>query len=304
MQPVRSPSIPPPAFTPPPARPRASEDLSDDDDEGGGDGGSAPRARARAARLRLQRLLAGEVEMPAAAGRRVRAWAPTRRGTRRACAWRERGDQPHRSRWGRSRCTYALASTGWTCCSGQGATRAGGCSDILGVEAAGTVARTAGSLSVGTPVAALLDGGGYAEFVRVPAAQCIDLRAVTGGSGEHARALTWAEAGAVPEAWCAAHQLLRWVGQVRQGDTVLVHAGASGVGTAAVQLARGAGAARVVATASSAERRRACVELGATHVAPSRGLDDSRGVWGVASAKRSSRDVCRAHARVNLTCSD
>ena len=179
-----------------------------------------------------------------------------------------------------------------------------GASDILGVEAAGTVARTAGSLSVGTPVAALLDGGGYAEFVRVPAAQCIDLRAVTGGSGERGRALTWAEAGAVPEAWCAAHQLLRWVGQVRQGDTVLVHAGASGVGTAAVQLARGAGAARVVATASSAERRRACVELGATHVAPSRGLDDSRGVWGVASAKRSSRDVCRAHARVNLTCSD
>lgn len=53
---------------------------------------------------------------------------------------------------------------------------------------------------------------------------------------------------------------------------MLIHAGASGVGTAAVQLARGLGASRVVATASTADRRRLAEQLGATHTAPSRGL--------------------------------
>jgi putative PIG3 family NAD(P)H quinone oxidoreductase len=130
-----------------------------------------------------------------------------------------------------------------------------GASPILGMEAAGEVAATGpgvGDWSPGMRAAALLAGGGYAELVAVPAAQ---LLAVPPG-------LDLEQAAAVPEAFLTADDNLFTRGRLGAGETVLIHGGASGVGTAAIQLARRAGA-RVLVTAGSAEKLRRCAELGA-----------------------------------------
>ncbi|XP_036398989.1 quinone oxidoreductase PIG3 [Megalops cyprinoides] len=131
-----------------------------------------------------------------------------------------------------------------------------GASDILGLEAAGVVAEVGpgvnGCWRPGDRVMALLSGGGYAEFVAVPKAQLMPIPC-------H---LTFQQAAAIPEAWVTAYQLLHLVGRVQPGDTVLVHAAASGVGTAAIQLARLAGAVPI-ATAGTPEKLKKAEELGA-----------------------------------------
>ncbi|CAL8288770.1 quinone oxidoreductase PIG3 [Gadus morhua] len=129
-------------------------------------------------------------------------------------------------------------------------------SDILGLEVAGTVAEVGpGVRGPWVPeerVMALLCGGGYAEYVAVPEELLLPVPP----------GLTLCQAAAVPEAWLTAYQLLHLVAEVKAGEVVLVHAGASGVGTAAVQLARLAGAVPVV-TAGSAQKVDAAVALGA-----------------------------------------
>jgi len=108
------------------------------------------------------------------------------------------------------------------------------------------------SLSVGDPVMALLSDSGQAQFV------VIDERHVM-HKPDH---LSYAEAAAIPEQWLTAYQLLRLVGQVQQGDRVLIHAGASGVGTTAIQLCRLFGAIPYI-TAGSTNKIQKCIELGA-----------------------------------------
>ena len=101
---------------------------------------------------------------------------------------------------------------------------------------------------------ALLAGGGYAEKARVPAAQAMAAPA----------RLSFEEAAAIPEAFLTAWLNLATLGALAPGQVVVVHAAASGVGSAALQLCRGI--ARVVLATASPAKHDACRALGATHV--------------------------------------
>ncbi|XP_019376367.1 PREDICTED: quinone oxidoreductase PIG3 [Gavialis gangeticus] len=131
-----------------------------------------------------------------------------------------------------------------------------GASDILGLEAAGIVAGFGPGCKkewkICDPVMALLSGGGQAEYVTVPEGHLIPVP----------NDMTLVQAAAIPEAWLTAFQLLHFVGEVQSGETVLIHAGASGVGTAAVQLARLEGAIPIV-TAGTQEKLQMAAKLGA-----------------------------------------
>lgn len=131
-----------------------------------------------------------------------------------------------------------------------------GASHIIGLEAAGKVVALGpgadGCWKVGDRAMALLAGGGNAQYVAVAATQLMPIP--TG--------MTDTDAAAIPEAWLTAYQLLHFVGKVQKGETVLIHAGASGVGTAAIQLCRLAGVVPLV-TAGSAEKLEFTKKLGA-----------------------------------------
>lgn len=130
-----------------------------------------------------------------------------------------------------------------------------GASHILGLEVAGEVAECgegAGRFPEGAPVCALLSGGGYAEFVAVSEQFVFD----------QPPALDYLQGAAVPEVFATAWNALFLLGHVGAGDRVLIHAGASGVGTAAIQLACWRDA-RVLVTAGSQEKISRCLELGA-----------------------------------------
>lgn len=113
-----------------------------------------------------------------------------------------------------------------------------GASPIIGLELAGELV-SGGDLPAGMPVMALVGGGGYAELAAVPLGQ---LMAIPEG-------LSYAQAAAIPEAFLTAYRNLFDLGGLQAGMSVLVHAGGSGVGSAAIQLAHDA-EARVFTTAS------------------------------------------------------
>jgi putative PIG3 family NAD(P)H quinone oxidoreductase len=130
-----------------------------------------------------------------------------------------------------------------------------GASEIIGLECAGTVGEVGpgvGDLAVGDRVMALLTGGGYATETCVPSL-CVMRTPDT---------LSDIEAAAVPEVFITAFLNLFMIGGFEPGATALVHGGSGGVGTAAIQLVKAAGA-RVFVTAGSPERCQKCVELGA-----------------------------------------
>ncbi|PKM19967.1 MAG: NADPH quinone oxidoreductase [Gammaproteobacteria bacterium HGW-Gammaproteobacteria-15] len=127
-------------------------------------------------------------------------------------------------------------------------------SDILGLEVAGVVV-AAGPLHkswLGKAVFGLVPGGGYAEYALLHAGHAM---AVPAG-------YSMAEAAATAEVFLTAYQLLCSIGNLQTDQRVLIHAGASGVGTAAIQLAKAIGA-KVAVTASSADKLAACTTLGA-----------------------------------------
>jgi putative PIG3 family NAD(P)H quinone oxidoreductase len=129
-----------------------------------------------------------------------------------------------------------------------------GASEILGLECAGTVAATGPGVvdwSEGDRVFGLLAGGGYAEYT---VTHTDALMALPPG-------LSMEEAAAIPEVFLTAYQALHWLGGLVPGHRVLIHAGASGVGTAAIQLARRADAVPYVT--ASAPKHDVCRELGA-----------------------------------------
>jgi len=131
-----------------------------------------------------------------------------------------------------------------------------GASPILGLECAGEVVAVGEGVSryrVGDHVCALLAGGGYAERVTVAAGQALPIP----------RGLDFAEAAALPEVFATAWLNLFVEARLARGERVLLHAGASGVGTAAIQLCRAFGNPCFV-TAGSAEKIARCIELGAT----------------------------------------
>jgi putative PIG3 family NAD(P)H quinone oxidoreductase len=104
----------------------------------------------------------------------------------------------------------------------------------------------------GDEVCALMAGGGYAEKVAVPAGQVLPIPGTLG----------IVDAAALPEAACTVYSNVFQVGGLTPGETILVHGGASGIGTVAIQLARANGA-RVICTAGTAEKLARCRALGA-----------------------------------------
>ncbi|MFI5286703.1 MAG: NAD(P)H-quinone oxidoreductase [Candidatus Dormibacteria bacterium] len=153
-----------------------------------------------------------------------------------------------------------------------------GASEILGLEASGTVSSVGpgvNSPASGDRVMLLVEGGGYAELVAVRAAQAVRVPAN----------LDLIEAGGIPEVFITAHDALFTRGHLQDGETVLIHGGGGGVGTAAIQLAR-QHRCRVLVTAGSAEKLQRCLALGADFginyrtedfVARTRDLTDGRG---------------------------
>jgi putative PIG3 family NAD(P)H quinone oxidoreductase len=133
-----------------------------------------------------------------------------------------------------------------------------GVSEILGLEMCGVIAAVgqhAGGWQVGDRVLGLLAGGGYAEQVAVNPQMLIRLP----------DSWRFTDGAAVPEVWLTAFSNLFLEGGLQADEKVLVHAGASGVGTAAIQLCRAAGAT-VYITAGSAAKLDKCRELGANGV--------------------------------------
>ena len=130
-----------------------------------------------------------------------------------------------------------------------------GASDVLGLECSGTVSAVGSGVdgfAVGDRVCALLAGGGYAEKVLVPAGQVMP-------APESVDLVT---AGGLPETTCTVWSNVFMVAGLRAGETLLVHGGAGGVGTMAIQLAAALGA-RVVATAGAPHKLELCRSLGA-----------------------------------------
>ena len=130
-----------------------------------------------------------------------------------------------------------------------------GASEILGLEMAGVIEAVDENITgwqVGDRVCALLPGGGYAEKVVVPAGMLMTVP----------EDWTMVEAAAIPEVWFTAFVNLFLEGNLQSGERALIHAGASGVGTAAVQLAHHIGAEAYVTAGTEAKLIR-CRELGA-----------------------------------------
>ena len=115
---------------------------------------------------------------------------------------------------------------------------------------------------VGDQVCAVLSGGGYAELVAVPAGQLLPVPA----------GLSLQQAAALPEAVCTVWSNVAQLAHLREGETFLVHGGASGIGTHAIQVAKRLGA-RVLCTAGTAVKRERCIELGADVAIDYRGED-------------------------------
>ena len=133
-----------------------------------------------------------------------------------------------------------------------------GATEIPGLEVSGTIERLGADVtgwSVGDRVAALLSGGGYAEFVPVPAGQLLP---VPDG-------FDLTEAAALPEVLSTVWSNIVGHGQVQAGEWLLVHGGGSGIGTAAIQIARHLGV-KIVVTVGSEKKAEFCRELGADAV--------------------------------------
>jgi putative PIG3 family NAD(P)H quinone oxidoreductase len=140
-----------------------------------------------------------------------------------------------------------------------------GASPLPGLEVAGrveAVGSRVGRWRRGDLVTALVAGGGYAEYCAAPAEQCLPVP----------RGLTTVEAAAMPETFFTVWTNVFDRGHLAAGESLLVHGGASGIGTTAIQLARVFGA-RVFATAGTTEKCAACERLGAEHAVDYRNED-------------------------------
>jgi len=140
-----------------------------------------------------------------------------------------------------------------------------GASDLPGLEVAGEVVAVGAEArrwSPGNKVTALTNGGGYAEFCAVDARHCLPLP----------RGLNFVDAASLPETFFTVWSNVFIGAGLTAGETLLVHGGAGGIGTTAIQLAKAFGA-KVIATDSPAERCRICLELGADRVIDYRAED-------------------------------
>jgi len=132
-----------------------------------------------------------------------------------------------------------------------------GASDLPGLEAAGTIAALGEGVTgwnVGDAVCALTPGGSYAEYCTAPAPQCLPLP----------KGFDMLHAAALPENYFTVWHNLFERGQLKSGESVLIHGGASGIGTTAIQLAKAFGA-KVFTTVRNAQKAEAVIRLGADH---------------------------------------
>ena len=130
-----------------------------------------------------------------------------------------------------------------------------GASPILGLECSGIVEEVGGqveNLIKGDEVCALLAGGGYAEKVSVPSGQVLKVP----------KGFSFEQAAALPEVFATAYFNLYMEANLSEGEKTLIHAGASGVGTAAIQICKAKGNPCFV-TAGTKEKISRCIELGA-----------------------------------------
>jgi NADPH:quinone reductase len=130
-----------------------------------------------------------------------------------------------------------------------------GVTDIPGLEVAGEIVGTGGGIAsgrMGERICALVAGGGYAQYVTAPAVQCLPVP-------DH---VTVEESAVLPETFFTVYLNVFERAALAPGESLLVHGGASGIGTTAILLAKAQGS-RVFATAGSARKCEACVALGA-----------------------------------------
>ncbi len=132
-----------------------------------------------------------------------------------------------------------------------------GASELLGLEVAGIVEAcgdSCGQWAPGDRVMGLLPGGGYAEYALLDEQLAMPIP----------QGLSFEQAAAIPEVFLTAFQCVKWLGDIKHGQNVLIHAGASGVGTAAIQLAQAFGADIIAVTVGSDLKQEKCLDLGAT----------------------------------------
>ncbi|MBK7059510.1 MAG: NAD(P)H-quinone oxidoreductase [Rubrivivax sp.] len=143
-----------------------------------------------------------------------------------------------------------------------------GVSDLPGLEVAGTVKAgapadlAAAGLSIGDAVCALVAGGGYAELCVAPAGQCLP----------SPRGLSAIEAASLPETFFTVWQNVFEIARLQPGETLLVQGGSSGIGVTAIMLAKALGA-KVIVTAGSDDKCKACLDIGADHAINYRNQD-------------------------------
>lgn len=127
--------------------------------------------------------------------------------------------------------------------------------DIPGLEVAGIIKKTegeVGQLKVGDEICALVSGGGYAEYITVPAPQCLPVP----------EGLSLQEAASLPETFFTVWNNIFDIGNFKTGESVLIHGGSSGIGVAAIQMVKALGG-KVFVTAGTSAKCQACEELGA-----------------------------------------
>ncbi|KAL0095221.1 NADPH:quinone reductase [Phycomyces blakesleeanus] len=132
-----------------------------------------------------------------------------------------------------------------------------GASPILGVELSGiveSVGKNVTKFKKGDAIFGLIPGGAYAEYAVIEEGLAIP----------KSENVSFEKAAAIPETWFTAYQALFFVAELKEGQDILIHAGASGVGIAAIQLAKDFGANKIFVTAGSDEKVAFCEKLGAT----------------------------------------
>lgn len=152
-----------------------------------------------------------------------------------------------------------------------------GASPLLGLEVSGEIEELGTKVrgwKKGDRVCTLLPGGGYAELAVAPASLLIPIP----------EQISYEEAAGIPEVFLTAYQCLFWKAGLKENETVCIHAGASGVGTAAIQLAKDRGA-EVIVTVGTNEKKRRCIELGADFAINYKQEDFSKEILSITDGK-------------------
>jgi NADPH2:quinone reductase len=140
-----------------------------------------------------------------------------------------------------------------------------GATQVPGLEVSGHIVAVGDGVAdsrIGEAVCALVISGGYAEYAVADEPLCLPVP----------KPLSLLEAGGLPETYFTVYDNVFTRGRLRQGETILIHGGSSGIGSTAIQLAKNAGAT-VYATAGSAEKCEFCRSLGATEAIDYRAMD-------------------------------